>query len=201
LAKISRMTVRQAIGELVKEGVLYTIKGKGTFITRSKIEQNNIMSFSELVKSKGLTPVTEIINFEKGYKSFDIAKLMDIKEDTLFYRIKRLRKADKEPIAIEEVFIPENYCPCLEKYDLRQSLYEILLNEYQYKIERINLTIDAAIPDEKEQELLEIGKGIPLIKVKGKSIANLGIELLYERSCYRSDKFSYKVSIFNRQDY
>lgn len=200
-AKVSRMTVRQAINELVNEGVLYRLKGKGTFIARAKIEQRNIMSFSDMVKSKGITPVTEILAFESQLLCPQVAQEIELDENTRFYRIKRLRKADEVPIGIEEVFIPEEYCGQLEKYDMTGSLYKVLLEEYHYKIERVNLNIEAVMANEEERELLQMSKSMPLLKASGNSITNTGMSLFYEISYYRSDKLSYKVSIFNRQDY
>lgn len=201
LARVSRMTVRQAINELVNEGILYRLKGKGTYITKSKIEQRNIMSFSEMVKSKGITPVTEILEFEKNALFPAIAKILGVEAETKFYRVKRLRKAEEIPIGIEEVFIPEKYCPDIDRFDLSGSLYRILLEQYEYKIERINLSIEAVLPTEKEHQLLQVSKTMPLLKVSGNSITSTGLELFYEVSYYRSDKLSYKVSIFNRKDY
>jgi len=198
LMKVSRMTVRQAIGELEKDGILYKIRGKGTFIAKSKIEQKNIMSFSELVKSKGIKPSTDILEFGKDIVNLDIAKAMGVDSETLFYKIKRLRKADGEPVAIEEVFVPMHYCPDIEKYDLTGSLYEILHDEYNYKIDEIILNIDAIMPSEYEQKFLKVDKNVPLLKAEGISITSLGKEIFYEISCYRSDKFSYKVSVYSR---
>lgn len=200
-AKVSRMTVRQALNELVNDGVLYRIKGTGTFISKSKIEQKNIMSFSQMTRSKGITPVTKVLEMDKSSLFPGISEMLGVERDTRFYRIKRLRKADDIPIAIEEVFIPENYCPGIDRFDLSRSLYGLLLDEYQYKIGRMDLNMEAVLPDEKQCQLLQVNRTIPLLKVSGNTITTMGLSLFYEMSCYRSDKFSHKVSIFNRSDY
>lgn len=75
---ISRMTVRQALNQLVAEGVLYREKGKGTFVSKPKFEQRNIMSFSDLVRKKGLNPSTKILNFEKIKPSVEICNALEI---------------------------------------------------------------------------------------------------------------------------
>lgn len=198
-AKVSRMTVRQAINELVNEGILYRIKGKGTFITKNKIEQKNIMSFSKMVKSKGMIPKTEILEFDLNGYYPDIAELMGLESKTEFYRIKRLRKAGDLPMAIEEVFIPAENCRDIQKFDLTGSLYDILHQQYQIKISRMDVNIEAVLPDTHQQELLSIGSDVPLLKVCGNTIADIGIELFHEISFYRSDKLSFKVSIFDRK--
>lgn len=199
LAKLSRMTVRQAINELVNEGVLYRVKGKGTFITRSKIEQKNIMSFSEMVKSKGMVPNTRILEFDSQMNYPHIAQLMGLELKTQFYRFKRLRRAGDMPVAIEEVYIPAEYCSDIQKYDLTGSLYDILNQQYQFKIVRMDINIEAILPDMEQQKLLLIGSDMPLLKVYGNNITDTGIELFHEISYYRSDKLSFKLSIFDRK--
>ena len=67
---VSRMTVRQAIGELVQEGLLTREKGKGTFVCEPKLKQKNIMSFSEIMKNSGAEFKTQIKAFEKIINSY-----------------------------------------------------------------------------------------------------------------------------------
>src|SRR3954471_13942573 len=64
--QISRMTVRQAFTQLVNEGYLYRLQGKGTFIAERKIEKplQGITSFTEDMKARGLTPGSQLINFK-----------------------------------------------------------------------------------------------------------------------------------------
>ena len=143
---ISRMTVRQALNQLVSEGVLYREKGKGTFVSKGKIVQRNILSFSDTVRNKGLVPSTVVLHFEKITNRHDIKNLLDLQEGESLYNIKRLRLANELPIAIEEVFIPERYCPCLENFDLKSSLYKLLKDEYSLEINYMDNTIEAAKP-------------------------------------------------------
>ncbi len=200
MAKVSRMTVRHAINELVNEGFLYRLKGKGTYITHSKIEQKNIMSFSDMVRNKGEMPITEILFFEKEKRLPEIALKLDLEPESLFYHMKRLRRATDVPVAIEECYIPKAYCPNLERHDLSKSLYTLLLEEYNYSISQLDVKIEAVlIHNEQELELLKIAKHLPILKIYGTSITDTGLPLFYETSFYRSDQISYRVNIFNRE--
>lgn len=193
---ISRMTVRQALNQLVSEGVLYRQKGKGTFVSKSKIYQRNISSFSDTVRSKGMEPTTRILNFVRTEVPAEVAAALGVDAEEIVYNIKRLRLADNIPVAIEEVFIPEMYCSGLEKYDLTASLYSLLKNEYSYSINYTDNMIEAVKPSKEDRELLEIGSSVPVLGVTGVIYTANEVRLWYEKSLYRSDKYAYNVRIF-----
>lgn len=193
---ISRMTVRQALNQLVAEGVLYREKGKGTFVSKSRIHQRNISSFSDIVRSKGMTPSTRVLNFTKTQVSDEIASILGLEPGEPAYDIKRLRLADDTPIAIEEVFIPEKYCHGLEKYDLTASLYNVMKNEYSYTIHFIDNTIEAVRAAKEERELLDIPATVPVLSISGVTYTTNELKLWYERSLYRSDLYVYSVRIY-----
>jgi len=193
---ISRMTVRQALNQLVNEGVLYREKGKGTYVSKVKFEQRNIMSFSDLVKSKGAAPSTRVLNFAKQQAAHDICDVLELKSGEQIYNIKRLRLADDVPVGIEEVFIPEKYCPALEKYDLTNSLYKLVREEYSYAISFVDNSIEASKPLKEEKGLLKIPSGVPVLRISGIYFVEAGVKLFYEKSVYRSDEYKYNVRVY-----
>jgi GntR family transcriptional regulator len=193
---ISRMTVRQALNQLVSEGVLYREKGRGTFVTKSKIEQRNIMSFSDTVTLKGLVPTTKVLHFSKEDAAEDIKNILDLKVDEKVYIIKRLRLANSIPVGIEEHFIPEKYCPDLEKFDLTASLYKLIKEEYTYAISYVDNIIEASKPSKEEKEQLNLSTNIPVLKIAGINYTQSDLKLFYERSVYRSDEYKYNVRVY-----
>jgi len=197
---ISRMTVRQALNQLVTEGVLYREKGRGTFVAKSKIVQRNIMSFSDTVRNKGLVPSTVILHYEKISDRNDINTILDLKEDDKLYNIKRLRLANDVPIAIEEVFIPERYCPRLEAFDLKSSLYKLLKEEYSFSISYIDNVIEAVKPTKEEKKLLDLPDATPVLRITNTSHNDDGTRLFYEKDVYRSDEYTYNVRIYMNRE-
>lgn len=196
MLKISRMTVRQALNQLVAEGVLRREKGKGTFVTGTKFEQWNIMSFSEAVRKKGLTPGSRILYFQKELPGMDIAEQLDLAPDEAVYRLKRLRLINEEPVGIEENYFPEKYFPNLETFDLTASLYEILQNEYGYIIEFAENTIAARNPSKDEKALLLITGNVPVLIVTSLAFTTGHRRLFFEKACYRSDEYKYNVRVY-----
>jgi GntR family transcriptional regulator len=196
---ISRMTVRQALNNLVNEGVLYREKGRGTFVARSKIEQKNIMSFSDTVAQKGMVPSTKILYFGKEEADETVRGILGLKDNSQIYNIKRLRLANNIPVGIEQDFIPEAYCPGLEKFNLTSSLYKILRDEFQHVIDYIDNSVEASKPSREEKELLNLAVGIPVLKIKSQMHTESGLNLLYERSVYRSDEYKYHIRVYGNK--
>ncbi len=193
---ISRMTARQAINLLAQEGYLVREKGKGTFVNHSKFQQKNIDSFSKTVHTSGKTPSTIVLGFDKDTQCFDIKKLLDVSLDETIVRIKRLRLADNEPIAIEELYIPERLCAGIEELDLTHSFYEIIKDKYSIIIDHVDYTIEAKNANKEIQHLLDIAPGIPVLKISGITYSPAGSKLFYQRDLYRSDKYNYHVTIY-----
>lgn len=193
---LSRMTVRQALNELVSEGVLYREKGKGTFISRTKFEQNDIMSFSDIVRKKGLIPSTRILKFEKTYPGETIADNLGISSNDSIYVLKRLRLAGEMPVGIEEAYIPGMYCPELENLDLTGSLHSLFNEHYSYAISFVDSHIEASKPVSGERELLLISAGIPVLRIDSVYYIRNGFRLFFEKSSYRSDEFTYNVRAY-----
>ena len=71
---LSRMTVRQALSELVTAGALYREQGRGTFVSARKMQQRNISSFSETVRMRGFAPSTRVLEFSSAKPPGDIAQ-------------------------------------------------------------------------------------------------------------------------------
>ncbi|MCM0650348.1 GntR family transcriptional regulator [Clostridium swellfunianum] len=192
---VSRMTVRQALGELVQEGVLHREKGKGTFVCEPKVKQTDIMSFSEMVRKMGLTPRTEVRDFEKVLTPEHIADLIPFEE---VYKIDRLRIVGEDVIANEIIYIPCDYCGYINADKLKHSFYDIL-KDYGYVVDHSEASIQAVLMDEEYKKLFNTNKKLPLIKVFSKNITNEGRLLFIEESIYRSDKYIFEVNIFRRE--
>jgi GntR family transcriptional regulator len=192
---LSRMTVRQALGELVQEGILHREKGKGTFVCEPKVKQKDIMSFSDMVKKMGLTLTTEVNNFEKMHTPDHIADLISFEE---VYKIDRLRIVENEVIANEIIYIPCDYCGYIDEEKLKYSFYNIL-KDYGYVIDHSESSIQAVLMDEEYKNVFRTDKNLPLIKVFSNNITEDGKLLFIEESVYRSDKYILEVNIYRRE--
>lgn len=190
---LARMTVRQALTELVRAGVLYREQGRGTFVSSHRIQQRNISSFTETVRQRGMTPETRVTFFSIVEPTEAVAKTLDIKGEV--YRAVRIRLANRTPVAVEEIYIPLHICPGLSRSDLDGSLYNLITNEYGHKIASADSSMSAELPGTKLQKALGITRQTPVLKVNSLYIASSGNTLYYERAAYRTDMYEYNIRI------
>lgn len=198
LYNMSRMTARQAVNELVKDGTVYREKGRGTFVSSPNFLQRNVKSFTDTLKERGYIPKTNIIEFSTVYNLKEISRIMEVDYETKFYKIKRLRLGSELPMALETVYIPKDKCYDLNKHDVSSSLYEILDKYYGYKIENVSCDIDACIANNILMKIFDMKKARALLKITGISYTQNGDKVFYEESYYRPDLYKYRVDIYRR---
>jgi GntR family transcriptional regulator len=191
---LSRMTVRQALTDLVTAGILYREQGRGTFVSARKMQQRNISSFSETVREMGFTPSTKVIEFDIVKPPDDIAGKLMVKDIEVF-RAVRVRLADTVPVAVEEVFIPFNICPGLEKKDLQSSLYTVINKTFGHRVGSADCSVSTKHPTARQQEYLNISRNTPVLKIDTLYYSVSGVTLYYERAVYRADMYECKFRI------
>jgi GntR family transcriptional regulator len=167
--KVSRITARQAIEALVKSGLVYRERGKGTFVAEPHMESvMGFTSFSEDMKSRGLTPSSRVLTQLLTRVDEKMQKVLKLGTDDQAIHIVRLRLADDKPVALQSTYLPARLCPGLESQDLRStSLYSILRDKYYVHPAWTEAKVEVRISTEEEADLLQIEKNEPVLIIKG----------------------------------
>ena len=191
--QISRMTIRQALTNLVNDGYLYRQKGKGTFVNKKKVEQRlqGLTSFTEDMKERGLTPGSRLVSFEIIPSGREIAERLKLNENTPVYEIKRVRLADNVPMALETTYLPANLVKGLTEEIINQSLYQYIEEKLSLTIHEATQQIEASIAKEQELRLLEIEKGSPVLLILRTSHLKDGTPFEFVKSAYRADRYKF----------
>jgi GntR family transcriptional regulator len=189
----SRTTVRQALQELVVEGRLERIQGKGTFVAKPKVAQAlRLTSYTEDMRAQGLEPTSKLL--EIGYVVADdtLSEKLRIKPRTRVLRIERLRLANGEPMAIETTHLSAQRFPGLRRQLSRShSLYAALSEKYGVRLLEAEETIETVPAPPREAHILGTDVGLPLLLLSRHSIGEDGEPVEFVRSLYRGDRYKF----------
>jgi len=197
---ISRTVVRQALNELVQEGVLYRRKGKGTFVAEPKIRESlvqHLTGFYEDTVALGLKPSTKVLQQEVIPAPPKIAEALGLNEGDPVIVIDRLRFVDGEPIVLVVTYVPYRICPELVSEDVStQSLYAILEDKYGLELAYGRRTLEAVAATKEEAKLLDMEEGDPIVLLKSISYLKDGGPIEYFKARHRGGRSRFEVELF-----
>ncbi|GMX66764.1 GntR family transcriptional regulator [Paenibacillus elgii] len=200
LYDISRITVRQALGELVADGVLTRIQGKGTFVSETKLEpiRPGLSSFTKDMASKNNEIRAKVLWFGEEAASDRLKRVFgETGRELMLTVLERVRYVNGVPIGMHKAYLNTKLMPGakLSGYDFtKDSLYEALLVE-GIRLGEADETIEAGLADEQQASLLQIEPGAPVLLIT--RVTKLEDGRLFECTdmVYRGDKYKYAVKL------
>lgn len=194
---VSRMTVRQALSNLVNYGFLYRHKGKGTFVNKIKIEKNarGLHGFSEEMRRMNRDVKNEVISFNVISADEFISNKLFLNEGDELYKIERLRYVEEIPVLFEQLFVPKNLFKNINKSDLNKSFYNYVEEKLNFKINNCIRTIETLNSNKEVSNLLEIDEKSAVLFVTLNSFLDTGRPFEYVKSYYRADQYRFVEQI------
>ncbi|WP_227765308.1 GntR family transcriptional regulator [Zhaonella formicivorans] len=196
---ISRMTARHAVTQLVNEGYLYRVHGRGTFVSKPRVEKSfaPLTGFAEDMRARGYMPTSKVLLNAKEIPSRRVQEILELNNGEEVYRVKRLRYANAEPIVLQQAFLPVKLCPGLLEEDLENnSLYEILDKKFHLKLYRAKQKMEAVSASKEQAELLGIKKNSPLLSVTRVTFLENDTPVEFVEIWYRGDRYTFEVDLF-----
>lgn len=195
---VSRSTVRSAIGELEKEGLINRIRGKGTFVAKSKMKRKmeNIYSFSHQMQAEGLVPSSHLLKFKKIPATRDFADIFEIEKGEMLYEFVRIRLADNIPLLLETSYMPVEIHPTLrEEVIANGSLYDSLRDDANIVPFVAEETYESVVMEDSVCELLECPPRSSGFFIE--RIARIGSGKVYEftQSFMRGDRSKISITL------
>lgn len=195
---ISRMTIRQAVNNLVLKGILTRQRGKGTFVNdrnpvRIEIPLDQLRGISQRLSSVKGTPCNKIVRFETCKANSEIAGLLKLSEDDDLYYMERLRCIDDDPVVFEATYMPCSLLPEIDELILQDSKYQYLisLGLTPFAADREYL---AEIPSEYVASLLKLQRNEPVLKAKSVAYLESHQPFEYSEISYNQKRYRFTVT-------
>ena len=190
---VSRMTVRQALGALERDGLVRRVVGRsgGTFVSDSVVERlttSSARGVSAELRRQGLAGGVELISVDVEPVRRRAASALELARGERVIVIVRLRLAAGKPLAIERSSLPARLFPDLEDMDLGGSLYDLMAEGFGRRpvraVERLE-TVEARPSDARA---LGIRRGAPVLLVERVGYASDGTPVEFARDRFRGDR-------------
>jgi GntR family transcriptional regulator len=189
---VSRMTLRHALGELARRGLVTKAVGRrgGTFVAAPKLEQDltTLAGFSEQLRRGGMVAGARVLSATQRPASPAAAAALGMAADDLVVQVRRLRLADGKPIAVEHSQFPAAQFPGLLECPLDGSLYELLEVKYGQRPHRARESLEPVTAGLREAGELGVPQGAPLMLVERTAYARCGLPIEFARDLFRGDR-------------
>lgn len=166
---VNRHTAREALKQLKNDGMVYSVKGKGNFVSDSKIRYrvSKKVRFTNSILEAGLTPGTELIGTASKAADEELAGKLGLEAGEPVLTLEMLRFASGIPFMIATSCLPAaRFTGLGERMGASSSLYELLREQFGIEPSRTESVFETVMPEERDMRLLQINPGVPLLLVQ-----------------------------------
>lgn len=190
--KVSKITVRQALRELVTLGRIRREQGRGTFVQKPAFEEGprKLTSFTDEMRDHGVAATSEVLENGIVPAPDDVAAILGVVAGAQLFRLRRLRCADGVPLGVQTAYLAAVRVPGIE--DVRfsdASLYGVLKSRYNLHPVTAKETLVAVAVNPEEAKLLRVAPGSPALAAERTTFLPDGQPLEYARSTMRGDRY------------
>lgn len=195
--QVARGTVRHQIDQLVTEGRVRRVPGRGTFVSTPRFEQTQRMSsFSRDMVKRGMKPSSRVLSVRVLESTEATARRLEIPTGSPVVALVRIRYADDEPMALENTNLPALRFAGLENADLDQrSLYDVMATDYGCHVETADQRVSVLALSAAEAKQLDTEPGSPAFQIERTTRDNMGTVVEYGHAVLRGDRYDILMHI------
>lgn len=192
---VSRITVRQALRDLASEGLIFSAQGKGSFVSKPKAVQNvrRLEGFGEAMSAQGYEATSRVIALETIAAEKRVRDELGLPASGKAHvvRLKRVRYLNRVPVSVEVSYFPVDVGEPLMHLNLAGDIFPLLENIVGIPLGNARIRINAGLPDEEHQRLLDVGPQHPILQVERLTRSSVGRPLDYEYLYFNGETFEY----------
>jgi GntR family transcriptional regulator len=199
---VSRTVVRQAVGDLVNEGVLQRMRGKGTFVGRPKLREQFIEStvgFFEDLTAHGQTVASVVLSLDLVSATEKVAKALEMETGEQCIELSRVRSVNGDVVALANSYINSSDTRLLT--DLRSadlttaSLYRFLEERWNMRIESGHRSLEGTTAKGVVARVLELRQGAPLLYIESVGRDARGVPVEHFQAWHRADRTRLEMDV------
>jgi DNA-binding GntR family transcriptional regulator len=194
---VSRVTLRRALGELERAGVV-SRAGAAWIVSTGAVGEppNQLMSFTEMAASRSLEAGARVLDRTVRAATLDEADELGLAPGAALFELERLRTMDDVPIMIDHTRIPLSIAPGIEQVELDgESLYRVLEERYDVRPSRARFTVEAIAADPRRASLLGLDAGEPLLRCLQRTEDESGHRIELCEMVYRYDRYRFRATL------
>lgn len=187
--RVSRMTARAAVDSLVQDGLVYRVRGFGSFVARPLMSRSfsKLTSFTEDTLANGLRPSVKVISLDTTTSDQVNAPELELAPKDSVYVLARLRLGDNLPLSVQRAVLPFALFHGLQTHDLAGPLYELLENYFSLTVSACRQTVKPVLADRERASLLNVVVGAPLLYIRRVTYDETGRPIEVVESYTRGD--------------
>ncbi len=195
---VSRITVRQALRDLHKEGLIFSIQGKGCFVTKPKAVQEltRLQGFGEAMARHGYETSSRVIFFEEVPARPAVAAALRLEPEAVVIELQRVRYLNRAPVSLDVSFFPLEIGRRLAHADLAsRDVFAVLENDLGLRLRAADLTLEATTADSALSRHLAVAQGAAVLRIERLTYTDGERPVDFEYLYYAGDANQYRIRI------
>ncbi|HEY8356438.1 MAG TPA: GntR family transcriptional regulator [Ramlibacter sp.] len=195
---VSRITVRQALGDLQREGLIVRLQGKGAFVSQPRASQqlDRLEGLGEALAGQGQTVHSKRLAMKQVRAPAAVAAQLELPARTELFQLTTLRYLERQPLSVNSSWFAPGLGERLARIDVSgRDLIDVLERDLAQRVQGAEVEIRAEAMAGREARLLRVEAGQPALRVHRLVRAVGGRPLQTETAIYRADIFSYKLAL------